>query len=149
MSPIPAAGVVITPENYNRIVRLLEHKIPVKLEFDIKAQFGEKEEESFNIIGEIPGGKKKDEIVMIGGHFDSWHGATGATDNGTGSSVAIEAMRILKSPQYSDGPHGADRAVERRGRRAAGVHRICEESLRGSRGHEGEAGVRKAGGLFQ
>jgi carboxypeptidase Q len=69
----------------------------VKLEFDIRAMFGDREEESFNIVGEIPGGSKKDEIVMIGGHFDSWHGATGATDNGTGSSVAIEAMRILKS----------------------------------------------------
>ncbi len=49
----------------------------------------------FNIIGEIPGTTKKDEIVMLGGHFDSWQGGTGATDNGTGSSVAIEAVRIL------------------------------------------------------
>jgi carboxypeptidase Q len=95
--PVPPPGVVITPEHYDRIVRLLDHGIPVKLEFDIRAAFGDKEEESFNIVGEIPGGSKKDEIVMIGGHFDSWHGATGATDNGTGSSVAIEAMRILKS----------------------------------------------------
>lgn len=95
--PIPPPGVVLTPEHYDRIVRLLAHNIEVKLEFDIRAQFGDKEEQSFNIVGEIPGGSKKDEIVMIGGHFDSWHGATGATDNGTGSSVAIEAMRILKS----------------------------------------------------
>jgi carboxypeptidase Q len=95
--PVPPPGVVLTPEHYNRIVRLLEHGIPVKLEFDIRARFGDREEESFNIVGEIPGGSKKDEVVMIGGHFDSWHGATGATDNGTGSSVAIEAMRILKS----------------------------------------------------
>jgi carboxypeptidase Q len=95
--PVPPPGVVLTPEHYDRIVRLLEHGIPVKLEFDIRAKFGDREEESFNIVGEIPGGSKKDEIVMIGGHFDSWHGATGATDNGTGSSVAIEAMRILKS----------------------------------------------------
>lgn len=95
--PIPPPGVVLTPEHYDRIVRLLEHGIPVKLEFDIRAKFGDREEQSFNIVGEIPGGSKKDQIVMIGGHFDSWHGATGATDNGTGSSVAIEAMRILKS----------------------------------------------------
>jgi Zn-dependent M28 family amino/carboxypeptidase len=67
------------------------------LEFDIRAQVGDKEEQSYNIVGEIPGGRKKDEVVMIGGHFDSWHGGTGATDNGTGSSVAIEAMRILKA----------------------------------------------------
>jgi len=50
-----------------------------------------------NIVGEIPGGKKKDEVVMIGAHFDSWQGGTGATDNGAGSAVAIEVMRILKS----------------------------------------------------
>lgn len=95
--PIPPPTVVLTPEHYNRISRLLDHKIPVKLEFDIRAQTGDKAEPSFNVVGEIPGGKKKDELVMIGAHMDSWHGGTGATDNGTGSSVAIEAMRILKS----------------------------------------------------
>ena len=95
--PLPPPAVAITEEHYNRIARLLEHKIPVKLEFDIRAQAGDREEQSFNIVGEIPGGRKKDEIVMLGGHFDSWHGGTGATDNGTGSSVAIEAMRILKA----------------------------------------------------
>lgn len=51
----------------------------------------------FNIVGEIPGTTKKDEVVMLGGHFDSWQGGTGATDNGTGSSVAMEAVRILTS----------------------------------------------------
>ena len=50
---------------------------------------------AFNVIGEIPGTTKPDEIVMLGGHFDSWQGGTGATDNGTGSSVAMEAVRIL------------------------------------------------------
>ena len=95
--PVPPPEVVLTPEHYNRIARLLDHKIPVKLEFDIRAQMGDKAEQSFNVVGEIPGGRKKDELVMIGGHLDSWHGGTGATDNGTGSSVAIEAMRILKA----------------------------------------------------
>ncbi len=95
--PVPPPAVVIASEHYNRIARLLQHKIPVKLEFDIRAKIGDQEEPSFNVIAEIPGGRKKDEIVMVGGHFDSWHGATGATDNATGSSVAIEAMRILKS----------------------------------------------------
>ena len=95
--PVPPPAVVITEEHYNRIARLVEHKIPVKLEFDIRAKVGQQEEPSFNIVAEIPGGRKKDEIVMLGGHFDSWHGGTGATDNATGSSVAIEAMRILKS----------------------------------------------------
>jgi Zn-dependent M28 family amino/carboxypeptidase len=53
--------------------------------------------DSFNVTGEIPGNAKKDELVMLGGHLDSWHGATGATDNGTGCAVAIEAVRILEA----------------------------------------------------
>ncbi|MGI8743788.1 MAG: M28 family peptidase [Bryobacteraceae bacterium] len=95
--PIPPPTVVIALEHYNRIARLIEHKIPVKLEFDIRARFGDKAEPSFNVVGEIPGSAKKDELVMIGAHLDSWHGGTGATDNGTGASVAIETMRILKA----------------------------------------------------
>src|SRR5579885_668025 len=95
--PLPPPVVQITEEHYNRIARLLEHKIPVKLEFDIRSKTGTQEEQSFNVIGEIRGAKKPDEVVMLGGHLDSWHGGTGATDNGTGSSVAIEAIRILKS----------------------------------------------------
>src|SRR6202158_3860356 len=95
--PIPPPMVAVTPEHYNRVIRLLQHDIPVKLEFDIKAQFIDSPTDSFNVIGEIEGGSKKDEIVMLGAHLDSWHGGTGATDNATGSSVAIEAVRILKS----------------------------------------------------
>jgi hypothetical protein len=95
--PVPPPMVAVTPEHYNRIIRLLDHKIPVKLEFDIKAQFIDSPTDSFNVVGEIEGGRKKDEIVMLGAHLDSWHGGTGATDNATGSSVAIEAVRILKA----------------------------------------------------
>jgi hypothetical protein len=93
--PTPLPTVALTPEHYNRIARLVDHNIPVKLQFDIQAQFLKDNPDSFNIVGEIPGTTKADELVMLGGHFDSWHGATGATDNGTGSSVAIEAVRIL------------------------------------------------------
>jgi len=95
--PIPAPTVALTPEHYNRIARLVEHNIPVKLEFDIRAEFLGASDNSFNVIGEIPGTTKKDEIVMLGGHLDSWHGATGATDNATGCAVALEAVRILKA----------------------------------------------------
>ncbi len=95
--PDPPPFAAITPEHYNRITRLLDEKIPVKLELDIKAQFFTDTKDSFNIIGEIPGNRKKDEIVMIGAHFDSWHGGTGATDNAAGSAVMMEVMRILKS----------------------------------------------------
>jgi len=95
--PIPAPMVALTPEHYNRIARLLAHSIPVKLEFDIRAEFLTDSEDSFNVVGEIPGTTKKGELVMVGAHLDSWQGGTGATDNGTGSAVAIEAMRILEA----------------------------------------------------
>jgi carboxypeptidase Q len=95
--PIPAPTVALTPEHYNRIARLVQHNIPVTLEFDIRAEFLGENDNSFNVIGEIPGTTNKDEIVMLGGHLDSWQGATGATDNATGSAVAMEAVRILKA----------------------------------------------------
>ena len=95
--PKPLPTIALTPEHYNRIARLVEHKIPVKLELEVRAEFLGGDTDSFNVIGEIPGTTKKDEIVMLGGHLDSWHGGTGATDNGTGSAVAIEAVRILKA----------------------------------------------------
>ncbi len=89
--------IVLAAEQYNRIARLLDHKVTVKLTFDVKAQFYDDAQDSFNVIAEIPGGAKRDEIVMVGGHFDSWHTGTGATDNAAGSAVAIEVMRILKT----------------------------------------------------
>lgn len=89
--------VSITAENYNRIARLLEHNVPVKLQFDIKTQFDTSNTDSFNVIAEIPGTTKPKELVMVGGHFDSWHYGTGATDNAAGSAIAMEVMRILKS----------------------------------------------------
>jgi hypothetical protein len=95
--PVPPPTVALTPEHYNRIARLVERKIPVTLEFEIETEFITDTAESFNIIAEIPGKTKKQELVMLGGHFDSWHGGTGATDNAAGSSVALEAVRILKT----------------------------------------------------
>jgi len=88
--------VSITAEQYNRIARLVQHSTPVKLSFDIKTEFTP-DTESFNVIAEIPGATKPNEVVMVGGHFDSWHYGTGATDNAAGSAVAMEVMRILKS----------------------------------------------------
>jgi carboxypeptidase Q len=90
-------SVAITAENYNRIVRLLDHKVPVKLTFDIKVAWDTTNTDSFNVIADIPGATKPNEIVMVGGHFDSWHMGTGATDNAAGSAIAMEVMRILKS----------------------------------------------------
>jgi len=88
---------VVTAEQYNRIARLMEKKTPVRVRLNLKATMSDRDTDGLNIIGEIPGGDKKDEIVMIGAHFDSWHMGTGATDNGAGSAVMIEVMRILKA----------------------------------------------------
>ncbi len=93
---VPPASIVVTPEHYNRIHRLLSHNIPVKLELDVKTEILPPQD-SVNVVAEIPGGKKKDEIVMLGAHLDSWHGGTGATDNAAGSAVMMEAMRLLKT----------------------------------------------------
>jgi carboxypeptidase Q len=96
-APQPPPTFVVTAEQYNRIARLLEHKEPVRLRVNLKAATSDRDVDGANIIGEIPGGSKKDEVVMIGAHFDSWHSGTGATDNGAGSAVMIEVMRILKA----------------------------------------------------
>jgi carboxypeptidase Q len=93
--PTPPPMVAITPEHYNRIARLIQHGMAPKVTFDIQTETYKNDQMGFNVVGEIPGTTKKDEIVMLGGHLDSWQGGTGATDNGTGSSVAIEAIRIL------------------------------------------------------
>lgn len=89
--------VVVAVEHYNRIVRMLQKESPVQLEIDIAARYHTDDLMCFNILGEIPGGDLKDELVMLGGHFDSWHGGTGATDNAIGCGVALEAVRILQS----------------------------------------------------
>ena len=93
---LPPPSVLVTNEHYNRMVRLIEQGIPVTLAFDIAAKFTEPED-SFNITAELPGTNPDSGLVMVGGHFDSWTGGTGATDNGAGSAVAMEAMRILKT----------------------------------------------------
>ena len=90
-------NVVLAAEHFGRIARLLERKKTVELEVDVKARFIEENLMQWNAIAEIPGTDKKGEVVMVGAHFDSWHGGTGATDNGAGSVVAIEAMRILQA----------------------------------------------------
>ncbi len=95
--PVGIAAAAVTPEHYNRIARLVEHKIPVKLAFNIQNEIFEGNFDSVNVLAEIPGTRKKDQIVMLGAHLDSWHGGTGATDNAAGSAVVMEAARILKS----------------------------------------------------
>jgi carboxypeptidase Q len=87
----------VTEEHYNRIARLLERKERVSLRIDLEAAVGDRDVNANNIVAEIPGGAKKDEVVAIGAHFDSWHGGTGATDNGAGSAVMMEVIRVLST----------------------------------------------------
>jgi carboxypeptidase Q len=95
--PSSEPRIALTIEHYNRLVRLLDKKIPVKLNLEVRTSSEGATGEGLNIIANIPGSAKPDEVVMIGAHFDSWIGGTGATDNGTGSAVMIEVMRILKT----------------------------------------------------
>ncbi len=92
-SPILA----VTPEHYNRMYRILKRGIPVQIEVEIKNKIGDKVEQALNLVGEIPGTDPKEGIVMVGAHFDTWHGSSNASDNSSGTAVALEAMRILKS----------------------------------------------------
>jgi len=88
---------VVAAEHYNRIIRLLARGIPVQLEVNFSARFYEDDPMSYNVIAEIPGTDRKEEVAMIGGSLDSWHAGTGATDNAAGAATALEVMRILQS----------------------------------------------------
>ncbi len=87
----------IAAEHYGRIARMLAKGVPVSMQLDIQNRFYDDNLNSFNLVADIPGTDKADELVMLGGHFDSWHGGTGATDNAAGSAVMLEAVRILKA----------------------------------------------------
>jgi len=99
-APVPVQ-VTLAVEHYNRMIRVLQKGVPVKVELDLRVKFHDEgaTPNGFNILAEIPGTdpKLKDEIVLIGGHFDSWHAGTGATDNATGTAAMMEALRILKT----------------------------------------------------
>ena len=99
IQPLPV--VIMAIENYGRVYRLLKANVPVTIEMNVDAKFTGDHEHGFDTIAEIPGTdpKLKDEVVMVGGHLDSWASATGATDNGAGTVVAMEVMRILNTLQ--------------------------------------------------
>lgn len=98
-SPEMPASVALSSDDYLRLQRLIEAGVPVELEANVKTRYLSKDLNGYNVIAEIPGidPKLKDEVVMLGGHLDSWQGATGATDNAAGCAVMLEAVRILKS----------------------------------------------------
>ncbi|MEM9931840.1 MAG: M28 family peptidase, partial [Bacteroidota bacterium] len=87
--------LTVSVEHYNRILRNVQRGVSVELSIDLQAEYTNPDGREHNIIAEIPGTDLKDEVVMFGAHFDSWHTATGATDNGAGSTVMMEAARIL------------------------------------------------------
>ncbi len=89
--------LVLAKEHYNRLVRMCEAGESVKIAVELKVEFHDQDLMSYNTVAEIPGTDLKNELVMLGGHMDSWHSGTGATDNGAGVSVGMEAMRILKA----------------------------------------------------
>jgi len=99
--PAPAS-VVLSSDDYLRIQRLIETGVPVTLEAEVKTKFYTEDLKGYNVIAEIPGTDKslKEELVMLGGHLDSWHAATGATDNAAGCAVMMEAVRILKASGF-------------------------------------------------
>jgi carboxypeptidase Q len=89
--------LTMASEHWTRIARLLQQKKDVTLELNVTNTFYDDDPMQYDTIAEIPGTDKKDEVVMLGAHLDSWHAGTGATDNGAGTIVMMEAMRILKA----------------------------------------------------
>ena len=95
---ITVPRVTISVEHFGRVTRLLEKKVPVEVEMNVETTFYDDDDKAYNTLAEIPGvdPSLKEQVVMLGGHLDSWHGGEGATDNGAGSVVAMEAVRLLK-----------------------------------------------------
>jgi len=100
LGPGAAPSITLAAEHYNMIARMLEKKIPVKLRINVQTKYYDADGgNAYNVLAELPGSDPalRDEVVMIGGHLDSWHTGVGATDNADGSTTVMEAMRILKA----------------------------------------------------
>jgi hypothetical protein len=97
VTPGQSPRIVMAAEAYARICRIMEHKVPVTLEAEVRNTIFDQDKTGYNVVAEIPGFDKKGEVVMLGGHIDSWAGGTGAVDDASGCAVAMEAVRILKA----------------------------------------------------
>jgi hypothetical protein len=95
--PDPLPAVMLSQEQYFQIFRNLKRGLPVRMELNVQNRWLRQDSLAYNTLAEIPGTDLKDQVVMLGAHLDSWFGASGATDNGAGSIVMMEAMRILKT----------------------------------------------------
>lgn len=93
----PPPELIVAYEQYGQIYRNVKRGVEVRLELNVQNRFLEDDLRAYNTLGDIPGTDRADEYVMIGAHLDSWHPGTGATDNGAGSVVMLEVMRILKA----------------------------------------------------
>ncbi len=94
---LPPPSIALTPEHYNRIYRLVDKGVGAMIEAEVRTTIYKDDLDSVNVVAEIPGAAKADELVMLGGHLDSTAAALGATDNGAGCAVMMEAVRILKA----------------------------------------------------
>ncbi len=132
--------ITLAAEHYNRIHRLVSRGMAVQLNVDMDATYDEADPMEQNVFAEIAGTDKADEVVMLGAHFDSWHAGTGVTDNGSGSAVMMEAMRILKETF-------AQRGLQPRRTIRLALWTGEEQGLLGSRAYVAQHfGTRAAGG---
>ncbi|MGC4054825.1 MAG: M28 family peptidase [Paludibaculum sp.] len=122
--------VVLRNEDYGRIARLLDDGEKVEMEFNITNQTYPEGKTTYNVVAEIPGTDKAGEVVMLGGHLDSWHSATGATDNGIGSSMMMEAARLIQTLGIPAPPHHPHRPLERGEQGLLEFPGVCERALR-------------------
>jgi hypothetical protein len=131
---IPAPETVpqftVAVEHYNRLVRIAQKGLPVSINLHLRVAFNEEDPMEYNVTGELDGTDPAigDEVVILGGHYDSWHAGTGATDNATGSAVMMEAMRILKHV-YAEKGTGPRRTIR------IGLWTGEEQGLLGSRSY--------------
>jgi len=95
--PLGVPALTMTTEHYNRLVRMLDREIEPELEIDVAVRWFEDEGKAYNTVADFPGSDLADQTVMVGGHLDSWHSGTGATDNGANCAVVMEALRIIQA----------------------------------------------------
>ncbi|MDH4196040.1 MAG: M20/M25/M40 family metallo-hydrolase [Candidatus Aminicenantes bacterium] len=96
--PRPLPEVILAAEHYNRVFRIVEEfKEPATMEVEVRTEYFDRDQRGYNVVGEIPGTDKADEVVMLGGHIDSWSPGTGAADDAAGCAVSLEAVRILQA----------------------------------------------------
>ena len=148
--PRPLPEIILAVEHYNRIVRILdEHREPATMEVEVRTEFYDKDLRGYNVVAEIPGTDRKDEIVMLGGHIDSWSPGTGAADNAAGVAVSMEAVRILKA--IGAKPRRTIRVVlwgaEEKG--WVGFEGVRRQPFRRRRDDDAQAGARESVGLLQ